>query len=248
MRKTILCILIAFAVYMFALAVFVGNRVPDAEIVYTDAVPTIAPTAVPTAETIQNVSKEIVITDYSAYEDSETERVLWELCNRYAPNEYAAAAAMGMFFRESHYKSNVLCGWGHIRFENPTICEDFTALIDAGLEDGSSYDYFFQEVKFHYGGFGLCTWCSERYLKELYAYAQAWGTSISDAEMQCAFLFYDIEHNNPDLWQELINAPSPQIAGERMGQMYDHTFEYDAIGSFANDIYRRQHEQSFADN
>lgn len=232
--------LIYIACFVCVLSMYVRVNATDAEIVYTDNLPPTEMTAANPTPT-PAPEREIIITEYSKYEYSETEATLWELMNRYAPNEYAAAAGMGMFFRESRYKSDALCGWASCYPEFPRLCEDFTADVDAGLADGSSYEYYAERIHNVHGGFGLCTWYSYDYLERLYAFAQEWGTSIADAEMQCAFLYYDIENNVPELWQELLNAPSPQIAGERMGQMYDHTCEWDSIGSFARDIYWRNH-------
>lgn len=183
--------------------------------------------------------KEIIITEYSNYEKSETEDILWDLCVKYAPNKFAAAGAMGMFYRESRYKSDALCGWAHIVYENPTICEDFTTEIDSGLSDGSSYEFFVDNVHWKYGGFGLVTWGSISYLESLYSFARDWGTSIADAEMQVAFLFWDVQNNNPELWDELINAKTAEHAGNKFGMMYDRTSEWDSVGSFARDIYNR---------
>lgn len=185
--------------------------------------------------------KQYVVTEYDGFDPS-SEDVLWEMCCEYAPTEYAAAGAMGMIYRESRYKSDALCGWANIRFEDPTICEDFVAEVDAGLADGSSWDYFYTKVHDVHGGFGLVTWVSPEYLERLYKYAQDWGTSIADAEMQVSFLFHDVEANDPELWETLCVSTSAQYCGEQFGIRYDRTYAWDAIGGFADQIYRRHHE------
>jgi len=42
---------------------------------------------------------------------------------------------------------------------------------------------------------------SKPYLEALYNFAQEWGTSIGDAEMQCAFMAWSIKYQTPKLWK-----------------------------------------------
>ena len=50
-------------------------------------------------------------------------------------------------------------------------------------------------------------------LEHFYDYACEWGTSISDADMQCAFVFADIQERYADLWEELLNCEDAVTAG-----------------------------------
>lgn len=59
------------------------------------------------------------------YEKSEP--ILWEYLIKYAPNEYIAAGALGMFYRESRYGSDAVAGWGYLPYEEGRkLCKDFT--------------------------------------------------------------------------------------------------------------------------
>ena len=116
--------------------------------------------------------------------------------------------------------------------------DKFTEKIDTGLIEGSTLEEFIEWSRYHYGGYGLGQWCTVRGLTELYNFAQDWGTSIADAEMQCAFTVFDIQSTYPDLWETLSSIENPTEAGYKIGIFYDGT-SYGAgyIGQLANEFY-----------
>ena len=111
-------------------------------------------------------------------------------------NEKITAGIMGYFRRESGLKSDALQNW-HWRdaVEERDACAWYTAEINKGLEDGSTKEVFIKDNNKHlrrYGGYGLGQWYAEMYLEALYDFAQEWGTTLSDAEMQCAFMVWSL--------------------------------------------------------
>lgn len=82
---------------------------------------------------------------------------------------------------------------------------------------------------------------SKHYLEELYNFAQEWGTSIGDAEMQCAFMIWSIEHQSPKLWEQIQDETDLWIIGRKIGRLYDGTGELgsETIASFAQEYYKK---------
>lgn len=82
---------------------------------------------------------------------------------------------------------------------------------------------------------------SERYLDKLYDFAQEWGTSIGDAEMQCAFTVWSMEHQTPKLWEQLQNETNILTIGRKIGHLYDGTSEFgsETIASLAQGYYKK---------
>lgn len=164
---------------------------------------------------------DFIITDYKS---EESEKFLWETLNKYTDNPNIAAGIMGYFWRESFFKSSSVVGWA----TNDTLwggdaCKDFMKHIDIGLKDGSTRDIFIYEIHDCYGGFGLGQWYSYTYLEELYDFAQEWGTSIVDAEMQCAFIIWSIQNQRPQLWEMIKDSDDPHFIGLNIGVFYDGT-------------------------
>lgn len=183
-----------------------------------------------------NFSSTYKVTEYRSEESAE---FLWECLHKYAPNDYVAAGALAYFWRESEFRSDATAGWtSALACTGIDHCVIFTEQIDCGLEDGSTANEFFQTAHYQYGGYGLGQW-SGSMLNRLYTFACDWGTSIADAEMQCAFLMQDIENEYPDLWEELLSANNPKYAGALIGKWYDGTSSYDYIGELALVYYKR---------
>lgn len=77
-------------------------------------------------------------------------------------------------------------------------------------------------------------------VKRLRDFAQAWGTSIADAEMQCAFTV-DSMRRNAKLWEVLQETEDPATAGWFVGVFYDGTRTGAGyIGQCAREIYERR--------
>ena len=184
---------------------------------------------------INSIPTPYIVTEYRS---KQSEEILWNLLCEYAPNEYIAAGALGYFKRESELRSNATAGW-------PTAfvctgidhCIVFTEQIDKGLKDGSTKEEFIQKARYQYGGYGLGQWCTVNMLENYYEFAREWGTSISDAEMQCAFLMYDIETRRPELWEKLLEVDNPIDAGCLIGKFYDGTAAFGYIGQLAGNYY-----------
>ena len=144
---------------------------------------------------------------------------------------------MGYFWRESFFRSDATAGWtanpvynAHNGNLSP---EEFTRMIDAGLADGSTREEFIQVVSRDRGGYGLGQWQSPDYVGALYDFAREWGSSIGDAEMQCAFTVGHIRENE-ELWQKLCSTDDPYKAGLYIGVLYDGTttgYQYIAASS-----------------
>lgn len=165
---------------------------------------------------------EYVVTDGISNENAE---ILWTFLRRYSVNETQAAGALGLFYREGQFTSNSL-GWHHHRsaIAGYDIREPFIETVDAGLTDGSSLEYFIEYAQTT-GGFGLGQWYTDRYLTELYLYAQEWGTSIADAEMQCAYTIWSM-NKNERLTAMLRDHPdNPSLFGWNVAVLYDGASE-----------------------
>ena len=175
----------------------------------------------------------------------ESERFIWdtlmELTNN---NTTLVCGIMGYFWRESGLQSNGIPRW----FDQDAIfggdsCAEYTAMIDAGLEDGSTKELFLNKDNKRGGGYGLGQWFQQHYLEELYDYAQEQGVSIGDARMQCEFMVWSLEHQTPKLWADLQAHPEYTAfqIGRRIGYFYDGAGEVGVavIESQANEYYKK---------
>ena len=163
--------------------------------------------------------QEIVITQRKS---EDAENFLWETLNKYIDNEKIVAGIMGYFYRESYYNSNSVAG---LYLSGPEyeakVSQEFLETIDAGLEDGSSKEEFITKTKYQYGGYGLGQWCALLYLDSFYDFAQDWGTSIADAEMQCAFTVQSIKNHPTELWDLIKDEENVEQIGRYIGIFYD---------------------------
>ena len=184
---------------------------------------------------MQEPEREVRITEYK---DEEDIAWLWETLLTYTGDERITAGILGYYWRESFCKSNATTHWPTV---NPYLGRDipveFTARIDEGLTDGSSRDDFLTEVHEQIGGYGLGQWYSRHFLEAFYDFARSWGTSIGDAEMQCAFAVESIK-SYTELWEELLSIEDPNLAGARIGLIYDGSSSgYCAIAAMAESFY-----------
>lgn len=161
---------------------------------------------------------EAIITDLYNEEDIQ---YIWNELSKYSPSDVITAGVMGYFWRESRFKSNAVAGW-HIRNigREDDICEEFTEIVNAGLADSSSKDYFFEMITIHYGGYGLGQWLAMDYLEHFYSFIQKHEGSIGDATLQCEFVFESLRLNK-ELWQMLLECDTAAQAGRRIGIYYD---------------------------
>lgn len=146
---------------------------------------------------------------------------------------------MGYFWRESFFKSNATAHWATVSpYLGRDIPVEFTAEVDIGLKDGSTRDYFIESIRERIGGYGLGQWYSYHYLEDLYDYAQEWGSSISDAEMQCAFVVESMKAED-ELWDYLLEAKDAYWAGLIIAYRYDGlTGEYaEGLAQFSKEFY-----------
>ena len=116
--------------------------------------------------------------------------------------------------------------------------KEFTEKIDAGLEDGSTREEFIHALNIQYGGYGLGQWSSLLYDGALFDFAQKWGTSIADAEMQCAFTVKSIQEHPTELWELIENEKNVEQIGRYIGVYYDgSTFGAETIAAKAKEYY-----------
>lgn len=176
------------------------------------------------------------------YRDPGAEAWIWETLNGYTGDELITAGIMGYFWRESCYRSDAVAGWTRAEAMTGTDpCLAFVETVDSGLADGSSREYFCKYARYKYGGFGLGQWSWPDSLERFYDFAQAWGTSIGDAEMQCAFVVHDIQTAMPELWAELQDCTTAREAGRLIAVWYDGTRTgVEAISAAASEIYDRR--------
>lgn len=195
--------------------------------------------------TAANLCKiEIISYRQTLYKDKESEDFLWETLNKYSPTPELTAAIMGFFWRESYYKSNAIAHWANMDCSNgKDNSTEFTDKVDAGLADGSTREYFIDQVHSHIGGYGLGQWHAKSYLQAFYDFAQDWGTSIADAEMQCAFTVWSIYNIHTQYLNELDDS-SFFKASQWMGYIYDGSAAAaDTIYAKAKMVYKEKNAE-----
>ena len=183
--------------------------------------------------------KQVIVTQYKT---KAAEKFLWKTLSSMIDNEKIVAGIMGYFKRESELRSDAVAGWPVRDARTKTnFSMEFTQKVDEGLTDGSTKEYFIEQVYVHFGGYGLGQWLSKNFLDKLYDFAQEHGTSIGDAEMQCAFVIWSMEHQTPKLWKEIQDETDIWIIGRKIGHYYDGTGEIGSstIASYANEYYKK---------
>ena len=163
-----------------------------------------------------------VVTEHKS---EEAEEFLWDCLSKYSPSDQITAGILAMFWRESFFRSDATAHWGSVlRYTNYDQPADFTAQIDAGLADGSTKELFVEQVNGVIGGYGLSMWYSVHLLESFYDFARERGTSIADAEMQCAFTLESMQDEEyEELWEQLLETNDPAIAGAMIARIYDGT-------------------------
>lgn len=196
-----------------------------------------APKLTPSPEDIQRL---VVVTEHKA---EHSERFLWAAISLYSPSDVITAGVMAYFWRESQLRSDATAGWAYdAEFRGIDRPSEFVAMIDAGLADGSTRALFLEQAQ-TIGGFGLGQWYARSYLEAFYDFAAEWGTSIADAEMQCAFMLESLREN-ADLWEQLQEADDPAYAGRLIARLYDGvTDEADYFGLKAREFYEKYGEE-----
>ena len=197
----------------------------------------------PNASAQNDDNNETPIIVVTKYKSKESEKFLWDTLNKYSPNDYITAGIMGYFWRESNFRSDAVAGWATSqKGYGKDFCKDFTTKVDAGLRDASTKDYFIEKCQNKFGGYGLGQWRSTNYLDEFYDFAQEWNTSISDAEMQCAFIIWSLENQQPELWEKIIHKKNAEKIGKLIAVYYDGTqIGKDYIGYKAQKFYDKYH-------
>lgn len=173
--------------------------------------------------------------------NEEDVQFLWDELSKYSPSDVITAGVMGYFWRESRFRSNAVAGWDVRNIgRDRDICEEFTEIVDAGLADGSSYEYFYEMITIYYGGYGLGQWLSHDYLEHFYDFIQKHEGSIGDATLQCEFVFESIQLNQ-ELWQMLLECETAAQAGRRIGIYYDGATQegVEYIAASADQFYKK---------
>lgn len=163
-------------------------------------------------------------------------KIIWNIFNELTDNQYLIAGLVGMAFRESKFQSNAVGGC-HYLTGIKDISKEFTEKIDFGLEDGSTKEIFIKEISEIYGGYGLFQYCGKQRLEDFYDYAVNWGTSISDAAMQCSFALHELKNTFSDTYEQILKLKNAYDVGVLIGIYYDGTRSYEAIGDFAYEFY-----------
>ena len=183
---------------------------------------------------------------YTRRKSMKDEAWLWDELSQHSPNDYTTAAVLSYFWRESQYRSDAVAGYGStLAGYGIDLCDKITTKTDKGLADGSSRDYFIKKARWH-GGYGLGQWYALHYVEDLYDFAQLYGTSIGDARMQCAFVFYSLEQDEW-LWKKLCKCESTEEAGYFVAVLYDgskNASEY--VQYKAKKLYEKYHAEEDA--
>ena len=162
--------------------------------------------------------------------NEEHEKFIWDTLMRELNNEKIVAGIMGYFKRESGLKSDAIPSF-YLRdvWEECDTSARYTEFLDAGLEDGSTREYLvdikLEDGSPRNGGYGLGQWYMKRYLNKLYDFAQEWGTSLGDAEMQCAFMAWSIQNQTPKCWDRIKDAKNIYQIGRDIAVWYDGASE-----------------------
>ena len=181
---------------------------------------------------------------YTRYKNKKDEAWLWSELSKHSPSDYITAGILSYFWRESQYRSDSLSGWATMKVEqNMDICSWLLKKTDPKLRSGKSRKFFIETVR-ECGGYGLGQWHSLGYLESLYDYAQEYGTSIGDARMQCAFIFYSLKKDK-ELWHKLKKCKDAEKAGRLISIYYDGSQEAAPyMGYKAGKLYEKYHEET----
>lgn len=207
-----------------------------------------AATAIQTAEraaaAAPSPSPEARVAVVTEHKSKEAEQFLWDCLNRYSPSEEITAGVLAYFWRESFFRSDATAGWSYSTARKGyDYALEFTRSIDRGLEDGSTKEEFIDQTRRVTGGYGLGQWSAYHYLDAFYDFAQDWGTSIGDAEMQCAFVLESLQQDE-ELWKDLLRTTDPYVVGWKIASDYDGTSSgRDYIASMARIFYREYASQ-----
>ena len=167
---------------------------------------------------------------------------LWKELSKFSPNDKITAGVMGYFWRESFFRSDAIAGWPI--FDEIQHCDssaEFTKIVDAGLHDKSSYEYYEHHIRDVYGGYGLGQWLSPSYLSHYYEFVRERGGSIGDASLQCEFIFESMRRNEK-LWDYLLEDQTAFDCGMHIGTLYDGTYMASTIAGFADIFYKEYTE------
>ena len=157
---------------------------------------------------------ESVVTEFK---DKESEDFLWEILHENSPNDYVAAGILGFFWRESSYRSDCVAHWATdkaIAGKDPG--PEFTEKLDS-----TGRDEFVAVVQAE-GGYGLGQWYSRKHLESYYDFCKEYGSSFSDARMQCLFTIHGCV-DDPKVWECLKNVKNAHDAGKIIAYLYDGT-------------------------
>ena len=175
--------------------------------------------AIGTTETVEeiNIEQDPVITEYKSEED---ELWLWNTLMKYTENEKVTAGILGIFRRESYYKSDAVANW--FLFKSIDISKEFVDTVDAGLADKSTRHYFAEQCHFYNGGFGLMQLWSILECESYYDYCvEHNATTIADAEIQCAWAVEFFQTLYPEIWEELYTIERIETIGKKCAIFLD---------------------------
>lgn len=169
---------------------------------------------------------------------------LWEEISKFSPNDEITAGIMGYFYKESFFRSDAVTGWIYFntyRRDPGDICIEITELVDAGLDDDSSREFFTVELRNKYGGYGLGQWCTTEYLTRFYDFVQEKEGSISDARLQCEFVVKDMMAID-NIWNKLMEAKTAEECGRIIGVWYDGSKIPEVVAMYADRFYKEYHK------
>ena len=147
---------------------------------------------------------------------NEEHLAIWNALVGWLGNEYGAAGLMGNLYAESTLRSNNLENYYEYQFDMTDT--EYTEAVDEG-----DYDDFVDDC----AGYGLAQWTYWTRKKALKDFADDWGTSIGDLDMQLAFLEQEISNNYPRVLSALRGATSIMQASNTVLFYYENPANQD---------------------
>ena len=172
------------------------------------------------------------------FKESSESKEIWEELEQWFPNEKIRAGVMGLFWKESNFKSNALAGY---MYHEKNICEKFCKEINDNLVEKETKEKFIRMVRYKYGGFGLSQWSTEKYLSDFYDFIIEKNGIIEDTSLQCEFTYVTINQNKKLMEALEIYQDDEIMCGRIIGYLYDGaTPEHcEAIASAAQFYYEK---------
>lgn len=160
------------------------------------------------------------------------EKETWDFLKSKGLNDYACAGLMGNIDTESHFRPNNL--QNSYEKKLGMTDDEYVRAVDNG-----TYTDFVTD----HAGMGLCQWTSSGRKQNLINFARAKGKSIGDFEMQCDFLWEELNFS----YKSVLNVLKTATSVEQASNVVMLKFERPADQSPENQKKRSANSQIFYD-